>query len=149
MDPRELLADILDSFPGEFEGGPCVESQINTGDGRLPADLAIPLGLIVNEIVSNALKHASRSDGQAPRILVRLSLEDSSWKLLIRDNGSGFDPRTATGPGLGLKIVRGLVGQLKGRASWSTEGGSVFRLEFPCQQDKGPQGGEREPSAAE
>lgn len=149
VDPRELLADILNTFPGELEGGPRIDSRLDTGDGRLPADLAIPLGLVVNEIVSNALKHAPSSGDQAPRILVRLSLEDSSWKLLIRDNGSGFDPRTATGPGLGIKIVRGLVGQLKGRASWSTEGGSVFRLEFPCQQEKEPPGGERAPSVGD
>jgi two-component sensor histidine kinase len=95
---------------------------------------AIPLGLIVNELFTNALKHAFRKPSVDDVIVVRLWLEaDDQVVLELADNGVGlsvdFDANQDT---LGMTIIQSLVGQLGGE--WSLTkgavGGSVARVRF-------------------
>ena len=77
---------------------------------------AVSLGLIVTELVINALKHGFPS-GEAGEILVKYEAQNSGWQLSVSDNGSG--PKDATGElphiGLGTSIVEALAHQLNGR----------------------------------
>jgi two-component sensor histidine kinase len=80
-------------------------------------DFAIPLGLLVNELVTNSLKHAF-PDGRGV-IDVNLSrAEDGGLLLVVADNGQGYSRGDAGGPAarmaLGSTIIEGLVAQLKG-----------------------------------
>jgi two-component sensor histidine kinase/CheY-like chemotaxis protein len=97
---------------------------------RLTVEEAIPCGLILNELLSNTLKHAFK-DGR--RGLVRISLRKSPSgyvELTVADNGIGFPPdfRWAEGRSLGLKVVQALVKQLRGNLSVSGENGAMFRF---------------------
>jgi two-component sensor histidine kinase len=114
-----------------------------TGPGRVtirtvvtvpPLDIerAIPLGLILNELISNALKHAYPG-GRSGEILVRLVVAEVGHQTLeVRDDGIGlppdFDARKAKS--LGLQIVDSLCRQLHGSHTFSTDGGSVFTMTF-------------------
>ncbi len=85
-------------------------------DIQLDLDRAIPCGLIVNELVSNALKHAFPGDGEGI-VTVRLELQDRLCRLTVSDNGIGT-PATVnieTANTLGLQLVGDLAAQLKGR----------------------------------
>ena len=92
-------------------------------------DVAIPCGLIINELVSNALKYAFPS-GKGGEIHVRFADEnESSLRLVVRDNGVGF-PEIADvekNESLGLKLVRSLTEQLGGQITYSDQDG------FQCE----------------
>jgi PAS domain S-box-containing protein len=89
----------------------------------LSVDLAMPLGLIINELVANSLKHAF-PEGQGGSIEIKLRVQDGSFELLVRDNGVGLG-RTAPPEKkttLGLQLVRTLTEQLAGRLQWRSPG---------------------------
>ncbi len=100
----------------------------------LPLDLAVPCGLILNELAINTLKHAfkGRSDGE-----VRFSLSQNSATgriaMAVSDNGvglpAGFDWRTADT--LGLRLVRVLAQQIHGDVEAGPGPGTQFRIAFP------------------
>lgn len=93
-------------------------------------DHALPLGLIVNEVVSNAMKHAFK-DGRKGRIILSLERKEGArGELTIRDNGVGFDPSQET-TGMGSRLIRGLVSQLDAEHEFSSDGGTIFVLRFP------------------
>jgi two-component sensor histidine kinase len=98
----------------------------------LRIDEAIPCGLILNELVSNALKHAF-PDGQAGRIQAALGVDGGQVVLAVSDDGVGlpedFDHRTSTS--LGLQLVNSLVSQLDGEITLEPGQGTGFRVTFP------------------
>jgi len=103
---------------------------------RLRLNQAIPCGLILNELLTNALKYAFPG-GRAGEVLVTLSCgEDSLVKLTVADNGVGLPAELdkAASKSLGLRIVDILRRQLDGTARWeagSAGAGTVFSLTFP------------------
>jgi two-component sensor histidine kinase len=84
-----------------------------TDESRVSADVSVSLGLIVTELVINALKHAFPG-GRPGRIAVRYDSLGDDWELIVRDDGIGMpiDGRPAK-PGLGSGIVEALARQLK------------------------------------
>ena len=93
-----------------------------TADGSsVKADISVSLGLIVTELVINALKHAFPR-GRSGRILVDYHAHESDWTLSVSDNGVGTPETVADAkPGLGTSIVEALANQLD--ATVETEGG--------------------------
>jgi len=100
---------------------------------RLDMDQAIPLALVINELVSNALKHAGTDNG---RIAIRLSSTDRTVLMSVADNGEGFpegfDP--LAGSSLGMKLVEALTLQLGGSLSWVNRDGAEFTVKFAIRQ---------------
>jgi len=103
-------------------------------DMSLDLDQAIPVGLIISELVSNAFKHAFPSQAEG-EILVQLHEEENRLVLRVSDNGIGFPPGTAAQgeETLGLLLVRNLCRQLEGRLSIASGHGTVFEIVFPAQ----------------
>jgi PAS domain S-box-containing protein len=100
----------------------------------LELDIAIPCGMILNELISNAMKHAF-PQGETGEVCVAFRSEDNCRRLTVRDNGIGLAPvaiqqqqRT-----LGLTLVEALVRQLKGRMSIDSNGGTQVTIEFPSE----------------
>jgi two-component sensor histidine kinase len=98
---------------------------------------AVLLGLIVNELVTNAVKHAF-PDGRAGRIRVRLEALNNQLRVSVEDDGVGFGrrPRSSAdmgdGRGHGQELVRGLTRELDGDLEFESKtSGSSFRLTFP------------------
>jgi PAS domain S-box-containing protein len=116
-----------------------VELDLKVQDVFLDINTAIPLGLILNELVSNALKYAfTDHDTSRGRLRVQLDQEDSRLVLQVSDNGSGFPvevnwrvPRT-----LGLKLVKVLTEQLRGSLELDRQDGTTFRISFPRPDKK-------------
>lgn len=95
----------------------------------LHADAAIPLGLMISELVTNSCKYAFEGH-RAPLLKIKCELDpEGDFNLQYSDNGPGFD-RTGTFSSFGLKLIDLLAGQLKGEYTFLQETGSVFRLKF-------------------
>lgn len=102
-------------------------------DVAVDKDAATPLGLIVNEVVSNAFKHAF-PDGREGIVTISLKADHSgSGRLTVSDDGVGFDPE-AQAKGIGRRLIGALTQQLGGEASHVSDHGSVFTLTFPLAQ---------------
>lgn len=100
----------------------------------LQGEQALPLGLLVNEVVTNALKHAY-PDGQGGRVSVRLHETHDRLELTIADDGVGIgEPGSNPDGGLGVTLINRLASQLRGTAEWGDgEVGTRFRLSFSPQ----------------
>lgn len=100
----------------------------------LDVDAAVPLGLIANELISNALEHAF-TDLESGEILVSLrERAEKGYELEISDNGLGF----SSGPpgrsaGTGMRLVESLTRQLRGRLQVESDRGSMFRISFEAR----------------
>ncbi|WP_319507108.1 CHASE4 domain-containing protein [uncultured Methanolobus sp.] len=94
-------------------------------------DTAIPLGLIVNEIVSNALKHAFKDHKGEIQIEMFLKNNDL-YMLIIRDNGIGFPEEIdfMKTDSLGMQLVVSLVEQIEGNIELIRNNGTEFRITF-------------------
>ena len=110
-----------------------VRVEVETDDLYVDLDLATPLGLLLNELLSNALKHAfpGRRHGRV-RVELRRGGNQAAW-LLVQDDGVGLreDIDVLAATSLGLKLVRTLARQLDGELQVGRDGGTEFRLTFP------------------
>ena len=101
----------------------------------LPVDKAVPCGLIVNELITNALKHAFRTsrDPALNEIRVALHRQGGQMVLSVEDNGGGFPDEQDPGSDetLGVSIVHDLSAQLGGAAAFSNCDGARCTVRFP------------------
>jgi PAS domain S-box-containing protein len=115
-------------------GSQNISLQYDIEDVTLDADTLIPLGLIINELVTNVFKYAF-PDGRDGTLSVSLKTPDTdtaNYELVIKDNGVGLpeDFNLESTTSLGLEIVKMLVGQIKGTLHVSGTEGAEFRLRF-------------------
>ena len=109
---RDYLEELVSNLVYSFNPKVTVESKIEISD--MDVDKAIPLALIVNEMVTNSLKYAF-SDHSNPRILIALFRNKHELVLEVADNGPGiFDQKEINGHSFGLKLITTLSAQLKG-----------------------------------
>jgi len=80
-------------------------------DGEIANDAAMPLALILNELLTNAVKYGP---ARTP-IHVGLLRDRDGYELYVEDEGRGFDPGVLRGRSSGLRLVQGLASQLRGR----------------------------------
>jgi two-component sensor histidine kinase len=104
----------------------------------LGIDTAVPCGLIINELVSNALKFAfpperERPAGEGNEIRIELYARDGDQlTLVVGDNGVGLPPDLdwQDSPSLGLQLVRMLTRQLQGTIELDQSVGTAFKITF-------------------
>jgi two-component sensor histidine kinase len=128
---KDYLRTLIENIRG---GQPDVTVVENLEDLSVDKDAATPLGLILNEVVSNAFKHAFK-DGRKGVVTVSLTRRDSEEGCLtVDDNGVGFDPDVPA-TGIGRRLIAALTQQLGGQSGFSAgaSGGSRFTLSFPLR----------------
>jgi PAS domain S-box-containing protein len=132
---HDLCGQLLVSFSTQAQR---IRMEYRVAEIGLPLEQAVPCGLIVSELVSNALKHGF-TDRRGGRIVVGLEqAAGDDLVLTVRDDGRGLPPdfnpaATAT---LGLQLVSGLVGQLGGQLEIEKQGpGAAFRILFSVPKD--------------
>lgn len=98
-------------------------------DATLPLSHAVYVGLIVNELLTNAYKYAFDEQGGSIEIL--LQKEEEQYHLQVKDNGKGFEPTQKRHGSLGLILVESLVKeQLRGKMKFESLGGVLFEVWF-------------------
>jgi PAS domain S-box-containing protein len=103
---RAVCETIRQTFPEDVSIG------YEMDDAELPNDAAMPLALILNELLTNALKYGT-SDA-ADTIRVGLHRDGDAFRIFVEDNGPGFDLAAVRHRSSGLKLVQGLARQLRG-----------------------------------
>ncbi|MDX2217363.1 MAG: PAS domain S-box protein [Oculatellaceae cyanobacterium bins.114] len=127
---RSLIQNLFSTYRNKANK---IQLNLNISDIPLNIDTAIPCGLIINELVSNSLKHAFRSQ-QAGEIMISLvSPIEEQLHLIVRDNGIGLpaDLNIHKTDSLGLRLIRALSRQLNGQWEIYNEHGTVFKIIFP------------------
>jgi len=125
----ELLPRLTESYGARSRQ---VRIEIRSTDVKLPINEAIPCGLIVNELVSNALKHGFPND-QSGTVLVEIRQdEEQAVELSISDDGQGIPPdmNLAKSESLGLQLVHLLTRQLHGQLDVQRSHPTRFTLKF-------------------
>jgi chemotaxis protein methyltransferase CheR len=100
-----------------------ISLKVEADDGTVISHQAVSIGLIVTELVMNALKHAFPDDKKDAAILVSYKVSDADWKLTISDSGIGKpDVRASeTKPGLGTSLVQSLAKQLDAKVAIASD----------------------------
>jgi two-component sensor histidine kinase len=124
----ELCRDLIASV--HKEDGTSILLKTDIGSELLPTDRAITIGLIVNELVTNAVKYAFPGETRGT-VLVTLKRLPGELRLTVADDGQGLDLRRADS-GLGGRLVEGFAQQLGGRVEReSNSQGTAVRIILP------------------
>jgi PAS domain S-box-containing protein len=124
-----LTSDLYSAYGLSTQG---IDLKLDVERIFLGVDTAIPCGLIVNELVSNSLKHAF-PDGAPGEISVSVRAADDQFTMVVKDSGvglpDGLDIQQLKT--LGLTIVNALAQQISGAIDLSSQGGSRISITFP------------------
>lgn len=130
---QEYLDDLMQAIHHTFNTkNDVIDYSLETGNIALDIDTAVPLGLIVNELATNAYKYAFKhvKDG---RLVISLTKKDEqSYCLTIKDNGPGLPEslNIEEAGSLGLRLVNILTRQLRGQLETKSTDGAEFNLIF-------------------
>ncbi|HEU4601010.1 MAG TPA: sensor histidine kinase, partial [Steroidobacteraceae bacterium] len=134
IDLRWFLEDLCAELRrGGLSRGRHVDLIVDSPSAVIGPELAVPLGLLVTEAITNAYKHAFK-DREAGQIRVEVARESDERILVrVRDDGAGFDPNADThnGAGLGRSLIEAFVRQLRGELETRSENGTVVEVRFP------------------
>ncbi len=130
---RDLSLQLTRSYNVSSED---ILVKISTQEYSLDLDLAVPLGLIINELLSNAFKYAFPTNRKGSVEICLNTLEQDKLSLVVADNGIGLPPGFAIekSNSLGLQIVQDLSRQINGQLEiGNTPTGTNFKLTFPSK----------------
>ena len=105
---------------------------INVDEIYLNIETSIPLGLIINELITNSLKYAFSPTNKNGEISISLKSYNNLYQLIISDNGLGLPEKIdiKNSQGLGLKLVNSLLKQLDGSINLDNSQGTKFTINF-------------------
>jgi two-component sensor histidine kinase len=127
----ELCGDLIASV--HKEGATSIVLKTDIESELLPTDQAIPIGLIVNELVTNAVKYGF-PDEASGTVMVTLKRVPGALRLTVADDGQGLDPRRAD-TGLGRRLVDGFALQLGGQVERKSDSqGTTVHLILPSRE---------------
>ncbi len=125
---KKLIAEISNMFTIEEQPKVSIAPSTHSFD----IDTAIPLGLIINELVTNAFKYGFDETKKLLSISVNQGKETGSYELKVTDNGKGIstDFNLAAAKSTGLKLVQRLAKQLQGKIEYNYDSGCSFLVSF-------------------
>lgn len=130
VDLREYTEQLTQQVLGIY-GLNDVSIRINIGRIELDIDTAIPVGLILNEIITNSCKY-SFQNGEGELWIDAISLSKGQYKLVIKDNGPGLPTgfQVSKLKSLGMKLITRLAKQLHGNVQFASEEGTKIEVHF-------------------
>ncbi len=133
---KEYLNDLVTTIQQTFrDRNTLIQADIVCNNLSLDVDSAIPLGLIINELITNCYKYAfiDKKDGH---IIIRLEEEQSQLILEVKDNGSGlpagFDINSTKS--FGMKLIQSLAAKLEASIETKNDNGAIFKLSITNYQ---------------
>lgn len=132
IDFDEYIRTLIKELSSMYSSKDSVTTSVSSEDMLFDVDTAIPLGLIINEIITNSYKYAFRNDKENNLSISIHKDDNDDYKLVIEDNGPGlsnnFDVKKAKS--LGLRLVNRLVKQLHGTLEQTNIKGARFEIHF-------------------
>lgn len=129
---KEYATQLLNQIRALFPNGQMVQCKVLSDQISLDIDTAIPIGLILSELITNAFKYGTREPEQGSIEVALNRLDKDGYHLRISDNGEGFPPDfdLEKAASLGMRLVRNLARQLYGSVEYANDGGAVFSVLF-------------------
>ena len=125
------LRELCDSLSRSLIADGRIQLNVEAPVFRVHVDHAVPVGLIVSELVTNAVKYAYPG-GETGEIRVRLERQGSGAALFISDDGAGLpDGQAGAASGLGMRLVRSMISQLGGEMTVHSGPGARFEITLP------------------
>ncbi len=128
--------DYVEQLVGEIQNT-FASKKMNTkievqSEMILDIDTVIPLGLVLNELITNAFKHGFDSEKEENNLLIKVEKGLGNYSMVVTDSGSGMSEKInmKTTKSTGLYLVRRLLKQLDGTMNYSYRDGSVFEIQF-------------------
>ncbi len=140
IDLHDYTQDLLGTIFSSFQRRP-VTVHNSVPSVSIPAKTAIPLGLVINEIATNTLKHAFLPPDKHPEPAFTIDLTEDAerreYVLTLSNNGTPFPPNVSLDnpETLGLRLISGLVKQLGGSLELERRPHPVFTVRFPRTDD--------------
>ena len=137
IDTRDYVTKLTSYLSQTYNGsGRGFELLTKVDDLHLDIDTAIPLGLVINELVSNAFKYAyPESNTVSKPIRIELiALDSNRARLTVSDDGVGLEEGYDQKGSLGLELVHNLTEQLEGELTINRHQGTEFLIEFSTSQ---------------
>jgi two-component sensor histidine kinase len=133
------FSDYIDSLVKNLKGMHTLDNdidiEVNAQKLFMPIDIAMPCGLILNELIINAHKHPFDNNSIDAKIEISFLMDKANDKyvLSVKDNGKGFpaDKEFNSDDTMGLKLINTLVKQIDGKIQLKRDGGTHIILEFP------------------
>lgn len=136
IDLKKYVHELIDELKYAYNTSEFFQTTIDMDAISVDLKTAIPLGIIINEAVTNSIKHGCDDTGNLVLALTLKSLDGNRFRMLIQDQGPGFDfsdNRKMAG-GLGLVLIESLSEQIDGTVSFNTAGGTCLELVFPLRK---------------
>jgi two-component sensor histidine kinase len=126
-----LTKDILAAA-----GASHISANLQIAPVKLDLERLVTLSLLVNELITNSVKHGFK-DRMTGRITLKLTSEDDSRVVLvISDDGCGYDGNAPVGRSLGTLIIQSLATQLQAELKWSRDLGTTAQIRFPLSREE-------------
>ncbi len=131
VDMSTFISDLVTYLKTSFQTQQAISYDLQLDEIKLDIGDAVPVGLILNEAITNAIKYAftSRNEGV---ITVVMKHENDNIKLVIQDNGNGLPPHFDSdyNTTMGIRLMKGLVTQIDGHFEINNAGGVSLKIEF-------------------
>lgn len=131
---KTYIGQLVDEIMDNFSKNKKIEIKKEIDEFNINAKITFSLGIILNELLTNAVKYAfvGRDEGE---ILISGTLKENSAIVTIKDNGIGMPESINIGSssGFGMSLIEMLVEQIKGTVQIERQNGTKFTLEFPVQ----------------
>ncbi len=134
VDMDHYLADLASRLSHSLAGDR-VELAVESAPLRMKLDLAVQLGLVINELVTNALKYAYPEPTHGV-VTINLSERANAVCLTVSDAGKGLPPPDQRRRGLGSRVVESFVEQWGGQLTVKSDDGATFEIEFPWRRQQ-------------
>ncbi|WP_194767507.1 tetratricopeptide repeat protein [Tamlana sp. I1] len=119
---EELVLNLIYGYGTELK------TNFNIEPITVEVDKAIPIALIINEIVTNAIKHAFK-DNPDPKLDILAHANDKGLHIEVKDNGKGFGPSQRNKKNsLGLQLINSLIDQLDGNVTVESDHGTLWKI---------------------
>jgi len=130
VEMKAYVDKLATSLISSYDRMDTVQLNVAIDDLSLDVDTAVPLGLILNELITNALKYAWPDETEGT-LGIGMALSGDALRISVRDNGIGYDPdadRSAESTGFGLGMIKTFASKLKAEWSIRNENGTVVEM---------------------
>jgi len=139
IDVREYFSSIITQLNKAYGAlQRLINIDVKVDNVPLPLAFVIPCGLILNELLTNAFKHAFPG-AQTGEIIVEFHKNNNRFELSVGDNGVGLPDRLdfREAETMGLRLINILTRQLKGEINLDQSKGTLFKITFTAKGEKG------------
>lgn len=133
VDMKSYLEDLIKAVSGSFlKDINNLDYAVNCNGISFPLEKIVPLGLIANEVISNAIKYGKNEDGKV-YLSIQLTIQEDEYILEFNDHGAGFPKNIDVEnlDSLGLELINILSSQINGKWEFDNRNGAYIKITFP------------------